>query len=189
MSRIHNSGRVVRNAVLSAAIAGAGLAGLLGATAGPAHASVNKTDGYVTVLTCGALPGTITYSPGLLTSTAQATNATLKGYVANCNGLGGPRAGFGTITAQLSGTASVNSENFSGTFSITLPGATQATTGTLTVVDNNGTEQISGTTAGGEVINADYVITASKGTGTALKPVKSQTFINDTSLTFMENTG
>jgi len=193
MSRIHNSGRIVRNAVLSAAIAGAGLTGLLGATAGVAHASVHKADGYVTVLTCGAMPGTITYSPGLLTSTAQATNATLKGFVANCNGLGGPRTGFGTITAQLSGTASVSSENFGGTFTINWPGGTEASTGTLGVVDNAGTEQLSGTiTSGpetGGVINADYVITSSKGTGTSAKPVKSQTVVNDTSLTVMENTG
>jgi hypothetical protein len=193
MSRMHNSGRVVRNAVLSAAVAGAGLAGLLGATAGTAHASVGKADGYVTVLTCGALPGTITYTPGLLTSTAQATNATLKGYVSNCDGLGGQRAGFGTITADLSGNASVNSENFSGTFTINFPGTTEASTGTLGVTDNNGTEQVSGTiTSGafdGDVISADYVITTSKGTGTSAKPVKSQTFINDTSLTLMENDG
>lgn len=193
MSRIHNSGRIVRNAVLSAAIAGAGLAGLLGATAGAAHASVHKADGFVTVLTCGAMPGTSTYSPGLLTSTAQATNVTVKGYVSNCSGLGGQRAGFGTITAQLSGTASVNSENFGGTFSITWPGATQASTGTLGVVDNAGTEQVNGTiTSGpltGGVISADYVVTTSKGTGTSAKPVKSQTFINDTSLTVQENDG
>jgi hypothetical protein len=183
---------MIRNAVLSAAIAGAGLTGLLGATAGAAHASA-QVNGFVTVLSCGAMPGTVTYSPGLLTSTAQAENATLKGYVANCNGLGGPRTGFGTINAQLSGTASVNSENFSGTFTITWPGSTVPSTGTLSVVDSNGTEQLSGSITSGPFaggpINADYVITTSKGAGTSAKPVKSQTILNDTSLTVMENTG
>jgi hypothetical protein len=60
-------------------------------------------------------------------------------------------------------------------------------------VDNSGTEQVSGSVTSGPftggAINAAYVITASKGAGTATKPVKSQTIINDASLTVMENTG
>jgi hypothetical protein len=195
MSRIHSSRRVVRNALLSAAVAGAGLTGLLGATAGVAHASVSKADGYVTFMSCGALAGTATYSPGLLTSTAQATSATLKADVSNCLSDGeGQFTGFGTLTANLSGTASKSAENFgSGTFTLNWPAPLEASTGTLGVVDNNGVEQISGTiTSGpytGGVISADYVITTTKGAGTTAKPVKSQTFINTTSLTVQENDG
>jgi hypothetical protein len=195
MSRIHTSGRVVRNALLSAAVAGAGLTGLLGATAGAAHASVTKPDGYVTTITCGALAGTATYSPGLLTSTAQATTATVKADVSNCFSDGqGQFAGFGTLTAQLTGSASEGAESFgSGTFTINWPSPLEPSSGTLSVVDNNGVEEISGSITsgpytGGE-LNVDYVITTTKGTGTTAKPVKSQTFINNTSLTVMENDG
>jgi hypothetical protein len=195
MSRIHTSRRVVRNALLSAAVVGAGLTGVLGATAGVAHASTGRADGYVTVMTCGALTGTATYSPGLLASTPQATNATLKGYVSNCLSQGqGQFASFGTFTANLSGTADKASENFgSGTFTLKWPSPLEPSTGTLGVTDNNGTEQVSGTiTSGpftGDVINADYAITTSKGKGTTASPVASQTLINVTSLTVMENNG
>ena len=193
MSRIPTSARVVRNALLSAAIAGAALTGLLGSTASAAHAST-KVDGFVTVYSCGAMSGKITYSPGLLTNTAQPTNATMTGFVSNCTGLGGQAAGFGALKIQLSGTASVASENFgSGTFTISWPGSTTPSTGTLGVVDNGGTEQYSGSiTSGpftGGVISGHYLITGHKGAGTATNPVTSQNYINNTSLTVQENTG
>jgi hypothetical protein len=191
MIRKYNPARVARNALLSAAVAGAGVAGLLGATAGVAHASTAQPDGIVTVASCGAMAGTVTYSPGLLATTAQATTATLKGYVANCNN---GSSGFGKVTIQMSGSASLASESFgSGTFTITLPGATEASEGTLGVTDNGGTEQLSGTvTSGphtGAVISADYQATSSKGKGTAAKPVTSQTLINTTNLIFQVNEG
>jgi hypothetical protein len=193
MGRIHTSARVVRNALLSAAVVGAGLTGLLGNTASAAHAST-KVDGFVTVYSCGAMSGKITYSPGLLTNTAQPTNATMTGFVSNCTGLGGQAAGFGALKIQLSGTASVASENFgSGTFTISWPGSTTPSTGTLGVVDNGGTEQYGGSiTSGpftGGVISGHYLITGHKGAGTATNPVTSQNYINNTSLTVQENTG
>jgi hypothetical protein len=183
--------RIARNALLSAAVAGAGLAGLLGATAGVAHASTAEPNGIVTVASCGAMAGKITYSPGLLKTTAQATTATLKGYVANCsNGVNG----CGKVTIQMSGTASLASESFgSGTFSITFPGATEASEGTLGVTDNGGIEQLSGTvTSGahtGATVSVDYQATSSKGKGTTAKPVTSQTFINTTTLLYQANDG
>ena len=193
MSRIPTSARVVRHALLSAAIAGAALTGLLGSTASAAHAST-KVDGFVTVYSCGAMSGKITYSPGLLTNTAQPTNATMTGFVSNCTGLGGQAAGFGTLKIQLSGTASVASANFgSGTFTINWPGSTTPSTGTLGVVDNGGTEQYSGSiTSGpftGGVISGHYLITGHKGAGTATTPVTSQNYLTNPSLTVQENTG
>jgi hypothetical protein len=191
MIRTYKPARIVRNAMLSAAVAGAGVAGLLGATAGAAHASTAEPHGIVTVASCGAMAGDISYSPGLLKTTAQATTATLKGYVANCsNGVNG----FGKVTIQMSGTASLASESFgSGTFTIELPGATEASTGTLGVTDNGGTEQLSGTVASGPftgaVIGVHYQITSSKGKGTTAKPVTSQTFINTTTLTYQASSG
>jgi hypothetical protein len=85
MIRIHTPARTARNILFSAAIAGAGMAGFFGLS-GTAHASTN---GLVTVASCGALAGNVSYSPGLLTSTAQNTDATVTGHVANCtNGNG-----------------------------------------------------------------------------------------------------
>jgi hypothetical protein len=61
------------------------------------------------------------------------------------------------------------------------------------VTDNSGTEELSGTvTAGphtGAVVDVNYLITSSKGKGTTAKPVKSQTLINATTLTFDANDG
>ena len=70
------------------------LAGLLGATAGVAHASVGKAAGYVTVASCNSANGTVKYTPGL-TSVSQNTTAALSGFVAGCGNLGGKQPGFG----------------------------------------------------------------------------------------------
>ena len=59
MIRKHNAVRVARNAVLSAAVAGAGMAGLLRATAGVAHGSAHGTNGFVTVTSCNSANGTV----------------------------------------------------------------------------------------------------------------------------------
>jgi hypothetical protein len=195
MFHIHATRRVARNALLSAVVAGTGLAGLLGATAGTAHASSKAVSGFATIASCGAVSGKITYSPGLLASTPQATNATMTGFVSNCTGEGfGQLTGFGKLTVQMSGNASKAAENFgSGTFTISWPSSASPSTGTLAVSETGGVEQLSGTVTSGPytggVIGAHYVITSSKGTGTAVSPVTSQTYINDTSLTVQENTG
>jgi hypothetical protein len=194
MFRIHTSARVARNALLSAAVVGAGLTGLLGSTASAAHASTESVGGFVTVYSCGAMSGKVTYSPGLLTSTAQATNATMTGFVSNCTGLGGQAAGFGKVTMNLSGTASVAAENFgSGTFTINWPAATTPSTGTVIVSDTAGVEQYSGVVTSGPFtggsVSGHYVITGHKGAGTAASPVTSQNYISSTSLIVQENTG
>jgi hypothetical protein len=192
MIRIRPTARVLRAAVLSAAVAGAGTVGLLG-TAGAAHAS-SKPDGYVTVATCGALTGNISYSPALLTSTAQNTTATLNGLVSNCNTEGqGQLSGFGTMTATMSGSASVASENFSGSLTIDWPAPLSPSTGTLYVSDSSGTEQVDGSISSGpytgDEFGYSYVITSEKGKGTTAKPVTSQAYINDASLIVQENDG
>jgi hypothetical protein len=189
MIRRYNTARVARNAVLSAALAGAGLAGLLGATAGAAHASVQRTAGFVTVTSCNSADGTVRYTPGL-TSTAQNTTASLSGFIAGCKNQGG----FGKLTASMFGSASLGSENFtsSGTFVMTWPTGTQSQ-GTLVVSESNGAETISGEiTSGpftGGVLQGSYVLTSQKGKGTTASPVTSQTFLTSTPLSISENTG
>lgn len=191
MFRLHTSARRIRAAVLSAAIVGAGLAGVLG-TAGAAHAG---TDGYVTTFVCNSATGKIAYQPGLLQNTAQTTNATLSGFIAGCHGSGGPTAGLvGTLTTSMSGNASLGSENFSGSFTINWPPAMNPSTGTLAVTDSNGTLSVSGQITGGtftgSVIQMSYVITSQHGKGTALNPVTSQTFLSaQQPLTVLTNLG
>jgi len=189
MNRIHASARTARNILLSATIAGAGMVGLFG-LAGTAHASTN---GLVTVASCGALSGKATYSPGLLTSTAQETDATLTGHVANCT-TSSHLTGFGTVNFQLSGDASLSSENFgSGTFTIKWPSPLTPSEGTAGVTESGGIEELSGTvTSGpyvGDEIAVDYVITGKKGKGTAANPVTAQNYINDQNLTITANDG
>jgi hypothetical protein len=190
MIRIHAAARVTRALVLSAAVAGAGTAGLLGATA--AHAS--KVDGLVTIATCGALTGNISYSPGLLTSTAQNTTASLTGLVSNCETQGaGQLSSFGTMTASLSGSASLAGEDFSGTFTMNWPAPLSPSTGTVYVADSSGTEEVSASISSGpftgDEFSYNYVITSEKGKGTTAKPVTSQSYINTTSLAVQENDG
>lgn len=190
MISIRTSARVVRNALLSAAFAGAGMAGLF-ASAGAAHASTN---GEVTAMSCGALAGTASYSPGLLTSTAQNTTAHITGYLSNCTSESGHLNGFGSVSFDLSGNASLSAENFgNGTFTINWPSPLEPSQGTAGVTDVNGTDELSGSiTSGpytGGVIQADYLPTHQTGKGTAAKPVTAQTYINTTSLTVTENDG
>lgn len=193
MIRRYNPARVARNALLSAAVAGAGVAGLLGATAGVAHASIHRTDGYVTVASCNSASGTVTYSPGL-TGVAQNETANLSGYVAGCGNEGGTEAGFGHLTATMTGSASMNSENFTsgGTFILTWPTGLKSE-GTLGVTESNGVETISGEITSGPdtdgVISGSYVLTSKKGKGTTASPVTSQTFLTSTPLIIQENDG
>ena len=189
MNRIHASARTARNILLSATIAGAGMAGLFG-LAGTAHASTN---GLVTVASCGALAGKVTYSPGLLTSTAQETDATVTGHVANCT-TSSHLTGFGTVTFQLSGDASLNSENFgSGTFTIKWPSPLTPSEGTAGVTESGGIEELSGTvTSGpytGDEISVNYVTFGKTGSGTSANPVTAQKYINDQNLTVTANNG
>jgi hypothetical protein len=195
MFGIHSAARAARSSLLSAAVAGVGLAGLLGLAPSAAHAASNQVSGFVTVDSCGALSGKITYAPGLISNTARATNATMTGFISNCSNQAGLGAGFGKVTMNLSGNASLAANSYSsGTFTINWPTpATVASTGTVSVVDSGGVEQLSGTvTSGpftGAVIGMNYLPTSQKGNGTAVLPVTSQTFINTTSLTVSENTG
>jgi hypothetical protein len=194
MIRIHSAARPTRAAILSVAIASAATAGLL-ASGAAAHASDNQSRGLVTVTTCGAIAGKVSYSPGLLTSTAQNTTATLKANVSNCTTEGdGHLASFGSITVDMTGSASLNAENFSGTFTIHWPSPfTEASTGTLGVYDSSGTEEVSGTfTSGpytGDELNFYYQATGRSGKGTSADPVTSQNVIDTTSLAVVANNG
>ena len=189
----HMVARRARAALVTAVTAGAGLAGLLGIGGGVAHAGVN---GWVVTDTCTSVAGKITYSPGLRTSKLKAEHAVLTGTTSGCSDLfTGGLSGTGTFTAILSGTASVNAENFSGTFTINWPAGSgfNPSNGTLSVTDANGLETISGSvTSGfdtGSPLALQYVTTHNTGRGTALKPVIAQSYVNTQPLTLSKNTG
>ena len=142
------------------------------------------------------MSGKVIYSPGLRTSILKAERAVLTGTTSGCSDIfNGAESGTGTFTAVLSGKASVNAENFSGTFTINWPASTgyNPSDGTLSVTDNNGIETVSGTvTSGfdtGTALAMQYVTTGNTGRGTRLKPVTAQTYVNTQSLTLSRNEG
>ncbi len=188
--------RRIRSAVVAS---GVGLAGLL-ATGGVAHAStpaVHKApSGYVVTDSCTGFAGSVSYSPGLRTSTLRSTNAVLTGTTSGCSDIfNGPESGTGTITAVLAGKASVNSENFSGTFTINWPAGSgfNPSQGTLSVTESGGLETISGTvTSGfdtGTVLGGQYVVTGHNGAGTKKHPVTKQSYTNTQALSLSRNEG
>jgi hypothetical protein len=183
--------RRARNALLTLAVAGAGVGALLGTVT---EASAAKPSGIVTVLSATSVVGKTTYSPGLLKATARPTTARLNATVAGVTSeFSGPLLGAGTLTASLSGTASLGSENFSGTFVVNWPGGSlNPSDGTVSVYDSNGTEYFEGTITSGAFTGAPidfaYVITTQKGNGTTV-PVNAQHFTNSSLLTVTENDG
>ena len=174
----HSTARRVRAALVTTAIVGASMAGLLGTGAaqasgqgssdgvtgafGPsggsggslprASTASHRVAGFVTVDSCTGVSGTITYSPGLRSTKIKAEQAILSGTTSGCSDLfNGPMSGTGTFTAVLSGNASVAAENFTGTFTINWPAASglNPSTGTLSVTEASRTENVSGTVTGG----------------------------------------
>ncbi len=203
MSIKHSAARHVRTALLSAATVGAGLAGLLGvggvahaSTAHAAHAGHVRPDGWVVVTTCTGVSGKITYSPGLRTSKVKAETAVLTGTTSGCSNIfTGAMSGTGTITATLSGNASANAENFSGTFTINWPAGSgfNPSNGNLTISEANGVETVSGAVSSGfetgSPVQMQYVISGQKGKGTAGHLITSQSYVNTQALTLSQNEG
>jgi hypothetical protein len=188
----HINTRRARAALVTTVAVGAGLLG----TAGIASASTAHTNGYVVVTSCTNVSGKVFYTPGLRKAVLKKVNAVLTGTTAGCSNLfSGALPGTGTITAIMSGTADKNAENFSGTFTINWPAGSgfNPSTGSITVTEANGLESFYGSVTGGFETGAElagqYVIIGSKGTGTKLHPVTSQTYTNTQSLTLSENTG
>jgi hypothetical protein len=191
--------RRARAALVTTIAAGAGLAALLG-TGGVAQARTaghpHPVNGWVTIDTCTGVSGKITYSPGLRKTRLKNQSAVLTGTTSGCSDIfSGPMSGTGTLTAVLSGNASLASENFSGTFTINWPAGTgfNPSNGNLTITESGGLETVSGSvTSGfdtGTALSFQYVITGKKGSGSALHPVTAQTYTNTQSLALARNGG
>ena len=192
----HSTARRVRDALVTTAMAGASVAGLLGTGAAQASTAGHRVAGIVVIDSCTGVSGKITYSPGLRKTKVKAEHAVLSGTTSGCtDATQGPMSGTGTFTAVLSGKASLAAENFKGTFTINWPVSSgfNPSTGTLSVTDSNGMENVSGTVTGGAdtgtVLAMQYVITGDKGSGTKKHPVTAQAFVNSQSLTLSRNEG
>jgi hypothetical protein len=187
--------RRARAALVTTAVAGAGLAGVLG-MGGVAHATAHAPNGYVVTDTCTGVSGSIHYSPGLVKYKKRTVQAVLTGTTSGCADVfSGALSGTGTLTAVMSGKVNLSTENFSGTFTINWPAGSgfNPSNGNLTVTESNGLETVSGTvTSGfdtGSAFAMQYVITGKTGRGTALHPVTAQTYTNTQPLTLSRNEG
>jgi hypothetical protein len=192
----HSAARGVRAAAVTTVVAGASMAGLLGPGAAHASTASHRIAGIVVVDSCTGVSGSITYSPGLRSTKVKAERAALSGKISGCSdSTQGPVNGTGRFTATLSGNASLAAENFKGTFTIHWPVSTgfNPSTGTLSVTDSNGMENVSGTvTSGadtGTALAMQYVTTHNTGKGTKKHPVTKQAYINTQSLTLSRNEG
>jgi hypothetical protein len=181
-----------RRTMVAAAVVGAAFAGALGGGTA-AHAAVN---GIVVRQQCTSVAGQISYKPGLLSTGTRTVNAALSATTSGCSDLfGGAQAGTGSLTAALTGNASLAAENFSGTFTINWPAAAglNPSNGTLAVTESGGIESVSGTITSGALtgspIHFAYRTTTNTGTGTKRHPVIAQAFVNTLPLQLTQNDG
>jgi len=188
--------RRARAALVTTVAAGAGIAGVFGMS-GIAQASTaaHAPRGWVVIDTCTGVSGKVTYSPGLEKKN-RSVQAVLTGTTSGCSDIfNGAISGTGTITAVMSGTANVNAENFSGTFTINWPAGSgfNPSNGNLTVTEANGLENVSGTvTSGfdtGTALSWQYVINGHTGRTGTKKGVTAQTYTNTQSLNLSRNEG
>ncbi len=171
------------------ALAAAALAATaLGAGAGPASAR-----GFSPVQSCTSVTGTLSSNPGL-TTTSKAQSMQLLGTLDGCtNQLQGiPEPGTGSLTANLTGTASTTAVSEAGAFTINWPASSgfNPSNGTLSIT---GTSQagysVSGTIKSGaftgSVVRTSYVVTSPS----SARKVTQQTFVNTAPLQALRNFG
>jgi len=178
----------VRRTAGVAAAAAALAAAALGAGAGPAAAR-----GFSPVQSCTSVSGTLSSSPGL-TRTARTQSVQLLGTLAGCtNELQGvAEPGTGSLTANLTGTASTTAVSEAGSFTINWPASSgfNPSNGTLSVTGGSQAGYtVSGTIKSGAftgaVIRTSYVVTSPS----SVRKVTQQTFVNATPLQALRNNG
>ena len=146
------------------ALAAAALAATaLGAGAGPASAR-----GFSPVQSCTSFTGTLSSNPGL-TTTSKAQSMQLLGTLDGCtNQLQGiPEPGTGSLTANLTGTASTTAVSEAGAFTINWPASSgfNPSNGTLSITGGSQAGYtVSGTIKSGaftgSVVRTSYVVTS-----------------------------
>ena len=187
--------RRVRTALVTTVAAGAGIAGMLGMSGVAQASTAHINRGWVVTDSCTGVAGKVTYSPGLEKKN-RSVQAVLTGTTSGCSDIfNGAESGTGTLTAVMSGTANVNAENFSGTFTINWPAGSgfNPSNGTLSVTEANGLETVSGSvTSGfdtGSAFALQYVVTGHTGRTGTKKGITAQTYTNTQPLTLSRNEG
>jgi hypothetical protein len=178
--------RRVRAALLTTAIAGAGLSGVLGA--GVAHASTghaSRPDGFAVDTSCTTVAGSIQVSPGLHAVRARNVQEVLTGTTSGCSNIfAGALSGTGTLTATMSGTATYKAQTLSGTFTITWPASSgfNPSNGALWATESKGVETVSGTVNSGFEtgleLTTQYAITGHTGQPRSRNGVTAETYTN-----------
>lgn len=184
-----------RATLAATAVAGAGLAGLLG-VGGVAHASTGHPDSRVVYTSCTGAAGNISISPGLHALKARTVQEVLTGTTSGCSNIfDGALSGTGTITAILSGKATYKAQNLSGTFTVNWPASSgyNPSNGSLSTTESNGVETVTGSVTSGFETGAaftwQYVITGHTGKPRSTKGVTAETYTNTQPLDLLENLG
>ena len=160
----------------------------LGAGAGTASAR-----GFSPVQSCTSFTGTLSSNPGL-TTTSKAQSMQLLGTLDGCtNQLQGiPEPGTGSLTANLTGTASTTAVSETGAFTINWPASSgfNPSNGTLSITGTSQTGySVSGTIKSGaftgSVVRTSYVVTSAS----SARKVTQQTFVNTAPLQALRNNG
>jgi hypothetical protein len=183
-----------RAALVTTAVAGAGLAGAL-AMGSVASASTGHADGYIVYTSCSGVSGSISISPGLHAK-ARTVQEVLTGTTSGCsNVFDGPLSGTGTLTAIMSGSATYSAQNLSGTFTINWPASSgyNPSNGNLSTTESNGVETVTGSVTSGFETGAEftlqYVLTGHTGKPKSTKGVTAETYTNTQALNLLVNTG
>jgi len=183
-------------ALATAGVAGSLIGGLALAGSADAAPPVHHPDGYVTVDSCTTVSGKINYTPGLRKTLARQTTGVLTGTTSGCSDIfTGAMAGTGSVSAVLSGRASLAAEKFTGTFTINWPGGhLNPSNGTLNVQPIGSRQyRVNGTvTSGadtGSVLSFGYLTTSQKGSGRKGHPVVWQQYVNTSPLALSRNIG
>ena len=187
------SGRA-RRRVFALAAGSVAVAALAATGAGAANAS---TRGFSSVESCTGVTGSISYSPGLLSTTARNQQSVLTGTLSGCSGFNGAQAGTGTITIVASGSSSVASIAETGTVTVNWPASSglNPSNGTVTLTRASKTLPISVSgsfTSGaftGAAISTSLLATHHAGSGTKAHPITRQDFVNTTPFAAKVNFG
>jgi hypothetical protein len=119
----------IRSVLRSRGLRGAAIAGVMAAalaTAGPAGtalastAAPDQSRGLAPTQECVTWSGTVQYFP-VLTSSSQKVTAILKGTLSDCDDLGVPENGAGSVFGVLSGTATKTKAILTGQLAVTWP--------------------------------------------------------------------
>jgi hypothetical protein len=186
----------VTRAALLTVTSGTMLAASL-AGAGTAHAAGLHPAGYTSVESCTGVSGSISWTPGLLTTKARTEQAVLTGTLTGCSGYNGAQDGTGTVTAVLTGSSSLSSATATGTMTINWPATSglnpSNATVTLRRTASTAPYTVSGTITSGAFTSAQLstslLPTTQTGTGTSRHPVTGQQYVNTTPLAARVNFG